>query len=321
MMTNIVFLDRATIGPAVDLKQPGFAHQWTAHDATTPDQIVARAEDADIIITNKVPIDAGTLARLPRLRMIAVAATGYDIIDVGACAQRGIVVSNVRGYAVNTVPEHTLSLMLALSRAIIAYRDDVIAGKWQKAGQFTFFDHTVRDLAEQTLGLVGSGAIGASVARLAQAFGMRVLIAGRKGEEHAPAGRVPFAQMLSESDIISLHCPLTPHTRNLLAMPEFHQMTRRPVIINTARGGLVNEADLVRALDDGLIGGIGFDCLTSEPPRADNPLLAVAGRPNVIITPHCAWASATAMQTLWDQVIANIESFQSGAPANVVQTA
>ena len=320
-MTNIVFLDRATIGPAVDLKQPGFAHQWTAHDATSADQIVARAIGADIIITNKVQIDAGTIERLSALRMIAVAATGYDIIDVAACALRGIVVSNVRGYAVNTVPEHTLALMLALSRSIIPYRNDVIAGKWQEADQFTFFDHPVRDLAEQTLGIIGSGAIGASVARLAQAFGMRVLIAGRKGEDHVPAGRVPFARMLHESDIISLHCPLTPQTRNLLAMPEFRQMTRRPVIINTARGGLVHEADLVSALDDGLVGGIGFDCLTSEPPRPDNPLLAVAGRPNVIITPHCAWASATAMQTLWDQVMTNIESFHAGAPANVVRIA
>jgi glycerate dehydrogenase len=320
-MTKIVFLDRKTIGPSVDLKRPDFEHEWAEYEATTPDQVVARAGDADIIITNKVPIRAQTLAALPKLRMIAVAATGYDIIDIAACAEAGVVVSNVRGYAVNAVPEHALALMLALSRNIIPYRADVIDGQWQRAGQFTFFTHPIRDLADQTLGLIGSGAIGGSVARLAEAFGMRVLIAGRKGAQSLREGQTPFEQVLGEADIISLHLPLTPETRDLIAAPEFAQMTRRPIIINTARGGLVNEADCASAVEAGQIRGIGFDCLTSEPPRADNPLMAIADRPNVIITPHCAWASDTAMQTLWDQVIANIEAFQRGEPANAVTPA
>lgn len=317
-MTKIVFLDRSTIGPSVELKRPDFSHDWAAFDATRPEQVPERAAEAEIVITNKVPLTGETLAALPNLRMIAVAATGYDIIDVKACEKRGIIVSNVRGYAVNAVPEHTLALMLALSRSLIPYRQDVINGAWQRAGQFTFFAHPIRDLAGQTLGIFGAGAIGKSVGRLAEAFSMRVLFAGRKGAEEVPPSHTPFAQVIEESDIITLHCPLTPETKNLLAMPEFRQMRRRPLIINTGRGGLVNEVDLVAALDEGLISGIGFDCLTSEPPRPDNPLLAVLDRPNVIVTPHNAWASDTAMQTLWDQVIANIEAFWRGAPQNVV---
>jgi len=320
-MTRIVFLDRKTIGPSVDLKRPQFPHEWDEYEKTAPGEVVERARDADIIITNKVPIRAETLSQLPNLRMIAVAATGYDIIDVPACAAAGVVVSNVRGYAVNTVPEHALALMLALSRAIVPYRADVIDGEWQRAGQFTFFSHPIRDLADQTLGLIGSGAIGGAVARLAEAFGMRVLISGRKGAHSVREGQTPFEQVIRGADIISLHLPLTPHTRDLIAAPEFAQMTRRPIIINTARGGLVNEADCAAALEAGQIRGIGFDCLTSEPPRADNPLMAIADRPNVIITPHAAWASDTAMQTLWDQVIANIEAFQRGEPANAVTPA
>ncbi|RIA56421.1 D-2-hydroxyacid dehydrogenase [Dichotomicrobium thermohalophilum] len=320
-MTKIVFLDRKTIGPSVDLKRPQFPHEWEEYEKTAPGEVVERARDADIVITNKVPIDTDTLSQLPKLRMIAVAATGYDIIDVPACDTANVAVANVRGYAIQTVPEHVMALMLALSRSLVAYREDVIDGAWQRAGQFTFFSHPIRDLADQTLGIIGYGAIGESVARLASAFGMRILIAGRKGEDVVPEERTPFDQVIRESDIISLHTPLTPETRNLIARDEFTVMQRRPIIINTARGGLVNEADLVSALDAGQVRAIGFDCLTREPPAADNPLMAIADRPNVIITPHSAWASDTAMQTLWDQVIANIEAFQRGEPVNVVTPA
>jgi len=320
-MTKIVFLDRKTIGPSVDLKRPQFPHEWDEYDATAPEQVVERAGDAEIVITNKVPIRNETLSQLPKLRMIAVAATGYDVIDVPACEAAGVTVANVRGYAVNTVPEHALALMLALSRSIVPYRADVLDGEWQRAGQFTFFNHPIRDLADQTLGVIGAGAIGMSVVKLAKAFGMRVLISGFKGEDGVGEGDTPFDQVIRESDIITLHLPLTPDSRDLLAAPEFAQMTRRPIIINTARGGLVNEADCAAALQAGQIRGIGFDCLTKEPPVGDNPLMAIADRPNVIITPHCAWASDTAMQTLWDQVITNIEAFQRGAPTNAVTPA
>ncbi len=320
-MTRIVFLDRKTIGPSVDLKRPHFPHEWEEYEKTAPGEVVERARDADIIITNKVPIDTDTLTQLPKLRMIAVAATGYDILDVPACDAANVAVANVRGYAVQTVPEHVMALMLALSRSIVPYRADVIAGEWQRAGQFTFFAHPIRDLADQTLGLIGYGAIGQAVDRLAQAFGMRVLVAGKKGEAAPPDGRAPFDQVMRESDIITLHLPLTPDSRDLLAAPEFAVMERKPIIINTARGGLVNEADLVAALDAGQVRGIGFDTMTKEPPGLDNPLMQIADRPNVIITPHCAWASDTAMQTLWNQVIANIEAFHREGEANVVSPA
>jgi glycerate dehydrogenase len=317
-MERIVVLDRATIGPTVTIGRPGFDHEWEEHPATAPDQVAARLQGATMAITNKVPIRAATLAKLPDLRMIAVAATGYDVVDVAACRERGIVVANVRGYAVNTVPEHTFALILALRRSLVAYRADVIAGAWQKAGQFCFFGHPIRDLRGQTLGIIGEGTIGQAVARLGQAFGMETLFAAHKGVEGLGPLYTPFDEVLAGSDVITLHAPLMPATRNVLAMPEFRKMTRRPLLINASRGGLVHEADLVRALDEGLIAGVGFDCLTSEPPTDDNPLLAILERPNVIVTPHVAWASEEAMQTVWDQVVSNLEAFHQGAPTNAV---
>ena len=317
-MQRVVFLDRATIGPSVELRRPEFQHEWIEHEATAADQVAERLAGATVAITNKVPIREAALAGLPDLRMIAVAATGYDVVDVAACRERGIVVANVRGYAVSSVPEHTFALILALRRSLIGYRQDVMAGAWQKAGQFCFFNHPILDLHGATLGIIGEGTIGQAVARLGQAFGMRTLFAAHKGVEGLGPLYTPFDEVLETSDVITLHAPLMPGTRNVLAMPEFRQMKRRPLLINASRGGLVNEADLVRALDEGLISGIGFDCLTSEPPPDDHPFFAILDRPNVIVTPHVAWASERAMQTLWDQVVANIESFHRGEPSNVV---
>lgn len=317
-MTRIVFLDRSTIGPSVTLTKPGFPHNWVDYDRTRPDQVVERLAGADIAVCNKVPIRRDAIESLPDLKMIGIPATGYDAFDVEACRERGIVVSNVRGYATNTVPEHTFALILALRRGLIGYRQDVIDGEWQKADQFCFFNHPINDLAGSTIGIMGEGALGQGVARLAQAFGMRVLFAAHKGVEGLGPLYTPFEQVLAESDIITLHCPLMPATRNMIAGPEFAAMKRRPLLINCARGGLVDEAALVAALDSGQIAGAGFDCLTSEPPKPDNPLLAVLDRPNVIVTPHTAWASNEAMQTLWDQVILHIENFQAGRPSNQV---
>jgi glycerate dehydrogenase len=315
---RIVFLDRGTIGPSVDLTRPAFCHQWIEHDATPRDAVVEHLAGARIAVTNKVPIRARHLKELPDLRMISVAATGYDVIDVAACRERGIVVSNVRGYAVNTVPEHTFALILALRRGLVGYRQDVIDGQWQKAGQFCFFTHPIRDLAGSTLGIMGEGAIGQSVARLGQAFGMRTLFAAHKGVSGLGPLYTPFDEVLETSDVITLHCPLTPGTRGMIAMPEFRKMKRRPLLINTARGGLVMEEDLVQALDEGLIAGAGFDCLTAEPPPRDHPFSRIMGRPNVIVTPHIGWASQEAMQECWRQVIDNIESFEAGHPSIAV---
>jgi glycerate dehydrogenase len=185
-------------------------------------------------------------------------------------------------------------------------------GQWQHSTQFCFFGHPILDLHGSRFGIVGSGTIGRAVARLGKAFGMIPLFAGRKGTASAPEGFVPWDEMLATSDVISLHCPLTPKTRNLIAMGEFRAMARRPLLINTARGGIVNENDLVVAMKEGLIAGAGFDMLTKEPPPYDNPLLQLLDRPNFILTPHVAWASREAMQQVAQQLIENIETFVDG---------
>ena len=316
--TRIVFLDRDTIGPGVELTKPDFAHEWVEYPQTASGHVIERLVGATVAITNKVPLRRAALDRLPALRCIAIAATGHDVIDVEACRRKGIIVTNVRGYAVATVPEHTFSLILALRRGLIGYRNDVMAGEWQRSGQFCFHTHPITDLAGSTLGIIGEGAIGQAVARLGQAFGMRTLFAAHKGKAGMGPLYTPFDQVLAESDVITLHCPLMPATRNLLTMREFRLMQRRPLIINASRGGLVDEADLVAALDQGLVSGIGVDCLTTEPPGSDNPLMGILDRPNVIVTPHVAWAGQAAMQTLWQQVIANIEAFHRGEPVNTV---
>ena len=317
-MTRIVFLDRSTIGPSVNLRKPSFEHEWVEHDRTAPEQVVERLKEADVAICNKVPIRRPQIEQLDRLKMIAIPATGHDAFDLDACKERGITVSNVRGYAVNTVPEHTFALIFALRRGIVGFRQDVIDGKWQEAQQFCFFTHPINDLAGSTLGIIGEGSLGQGVANIGRALGMRVLFAAHKGVEGLGPLYTPFDEVLEASDIITLHCPLMPATRNVIAMPEFKKMKRKPLLINCSRGGLVSETDLVAALDQGLIAGAGFDCLTTEPPAADNPLLTILGRPNVIVTPHVAWASNEAMQTLWDQTIDHVDNFKNGSPTNTL---
>jgi len=317
-MYKIVFLDRATIAPHIRLRPPAFAHELIEYERTAPDQVAQRIQDADIVITNKAPVGAQALAQAPRVRLIAVAATGTDCVDKAACKARGVVVSNIQGYAVNTVPEHTFALMFALRRSIVAYRESVLAGRWQEAAQFCFFDHPIRDLAGSRLGIIGRGVLGQRVAEIARAFGMIPQFAARKDAGSAGAGYVPWEEMLATSDVITLHLPLTEQSRGLIAMPEFRKMQQRPLIINTARGGLVDEADLVRALEEGLISGAGFDVTQGEPPALDNPLMRAAARPNLILTPHVAWASDEAQQSLADQLMGNIESFVAGKPVNVV---
>jgi glycerate dehydrogenase len=317
-MTRIVFLDRSTIGPSVTLSKPSIPHEWVDYDRTRPDQVVERLKGAHIAVSNKVPIRRDAIEQLPDLKMICIPATGYDAFDINVCKERGIVVSNVRGYATNTVPEHTFALILALRRGLAGFRQDVIEGRWQEAAQFCFFSHPINDLAGATLGIFGEGALGQGIARLGQAFGMRTLFAAHKNVEGLGPLYTPFDEVLATADVITLHCPLTSATRNMIAASEFAKMKKRPLLINCARGGLVNEADLVDALDRGQIAGIGFDCLTSEPPTQDNPLLKIFDRPNVIVTPHVAWASNEAMQTLWNQVVLHIENFYAGRPSNRV---
>lgn len=322
MTPRIVFLDRATLAPQIRLRAPGFAHSWTEHADTAPHQVQERLTGARIAITNKVPITAATLEALPELKLIAVAATGTDCVDKAACAQRGVAVTNIRGYAVNTVPEHTFALILALRRSLLAYRQDVLAGRWQSCGRFCFFDHPIRDLAGARLGIIGSGVLGQRVAQLGRAFGMQpVFAAGKNADDRQPLkspDHRPWRELLETSDVLSLHCPLTPQTRNLIGLEEFRAMKRRPLLINTARGGLVDEPALATALDEGLIAGAGFDVASAEPPGADHPMMRLAHHPNVILTPHVAWGSDEAQQALADQLIDNIEHFVAGRPVNRV---
>ncbi|HXE40865.1 MAG TPA: D-2-hydroxyacid dehydrogenase, partial [Azonexus sp.] len=271
-------------------------------------------------IINKVPLPAAAIAALPDLKMVAVAATGTNIVDLEACKARGIVVSNIRGYAEHTVPEHVMALMLALSRNLFAWRATVQAGRWQQSDQFCLFDHPIRDLHGATLGLVGSGSLGNGVARLAEAFGMRILRAEHKGAAGLRPGYTEFAEVLARADVLTLHCPLTPQTRGLIAEAELRAMKPSALLINTARGGIVDEAALIRALKEGWIGGAGFDVITAEPPPVGHPMVApeLLALPNFLLTPHVAWASRPAMQTLADQLVDNIEAFVAGKPQNRV---
>jgi len=320
-MHKIVFLDRATIAPQIRLRSPAFEHELITHEHTRPEEVVARLTGASIAITNKVPLTSAILEQLPDLRLIAVAATGTDCVDKAWCQRHGIAVANIRGYAVNTVPEHAFALIFALRRNIVAYRDDVIKGEWQKSGQFCFFNHAIHDLAGARLGIIGEGVLGQRVAEIARAFGMVPLFAAHKGKSGFGQLYTPWDEVLATSDILTLHSPLTPETRGMIAMPEFRAMARRPLIVNTARGGLVDEAALAQALDEGLISGAGFDVAAEEPPVADSPMMHIAARPNVILTPHVAWASDEAQQSLADQLMDNIENFVAGTPSNLVKGA
>jgi glycerate dehydrogenase len=308
---SIVFLDRGTLGVAP--RPPNFPHVLREYDRTAAADIVERLESADIAITNKVPLREADLSRLPRLKMIAVAATGTDTIDKAFCAARGIVVSNIRDYAVDTVPEHVLALIFALRRSLIPYAESVRRGRWQESGQFCYFDYPVRDIAGSTLGIVGYGTLGRAVGKRAEALGMRVLATGRSPFPD----RVELKELLAHSDAVTLHCPLTPETRNLIGAAELRAMKPGAILINTARGGLVDEAALADALRAGIIAGAGLDVLSEEPPMHGNPLLAYDGG-NLILTPHVAWASVEAMTVLAEDLVANMEAFVAGAPRNVV---
>lgn len=314
-MERIVFLDRSTV--IANVRQPAFPHQWEEHPATSAEQVLARLRDATIAITNKVHLRRETLAQLPRLKMVAVSATGTDNVDIDYCKERGIVVSNIRNYAAHTVPEHVFMLMLALRRNLLAFREDVQKGEWQKATQFCLFTHPVRDLHGSTLGIMGGGSIGKSVALIAQAFGMKVLFAEHKGVVDVRPGYSAFDTVLRESDVITLHLPLKENTRHLISTAEFERMRPGALLINTARGGLVDEAALLQALQSGRLGGAGFDVLSKEPPTDGHPLLDI-DLPNFILTPHIAWSGREAMQTMADQLIDNIEAFVAGAPQNRV---
>ncbi|MCP9493978.1 MAG: D-2-hydroxyacid dehydrogenase [Pyrinomonadaceae bacterium MAG19_C2-C3] len=319
-MPHIVFLDQATVQS--ELPAFSFPHNFHGYDETSAAEVVRRLKDATIAITNKVVLGAKEFAQLPALKFVALAATGYNNIDTRAAREHGVKVANVPDYASDSVPEQVMMMALALRRNLLSYRQSVRDGAWERSPHFCVLDYPILDVKGSTFGIIGFGALGQATARLAQGFGANVLVAERRGAKSVRAGRTSFERVLSESDTLSLHCPLTAETRGLIGAAELNTMKPTAVLINCARGGIVDEAALVEALQAKRIMGAGVDVLSREPPRRENranPLLEVE-LPNLIVTPHNAWASESATQKLAQGIVANIEAFVAGKPQNLVDS-
>jgi glycerate dehydrogenase len=314
-MERIIFLERETI--KADFRRPNFDHEWVEYADTFPQEVVERVRPASIIISNKLSLGEPQLSHAPDVKLIAIAATGSDCVDLDYCRRRGITVCNVRGYAVNSVPEHVLMLILALRRNVLAYRQDVQDSKWQQSKQFCLLTHPLHDIKGSTIGIIGYGSIGKSMAQLAESVGMRVLISERKNANSIRSGYTAFDEVLAQSDVLTLHCPLNEQTRDMFGRHEFEKMKRSALLINTARGALVQDEALIAALREGLIAGAAIDVLREEPPRDGSALLNL-NLPNFIVTPHVAWASDEAVQALADQVIDNLEAFVAGRLRNAL---
>ncbi|WPC73759.1 D-2-hydroxyacid dehydrogenase [Vibrio porteresiae] len=315
---TVVFLDRATIPEQIVVPSISCEHNWREYDFTRPDQTLARSQDAQVLITNKVVLDKTILSQLPDLKLIAVSATGFNNVDIDYCREHGIAVANIQGYATKSVPEHVIAMMFALRRNLRGYHQDIMAGEWQRNNQFCFFTHPIGDIAGSTLGIIGGGVLGQSLALVAKALGMNVLFAEHKGKTECRSGYVPFEQVLAEADVVSLNCPLSEQTRNLIDKHELALMKSSAILINAGRGGLVEESALVDALKSGEIAGAGVDVFTQEPADKSNPLIANADLPNLILTPHVAWGSDSAITRLAEILIDNIDAFLQGKEQNRV---
>lgn len=312
-LTRIVHLDKSTMG-GFEIPRPDTPHMWVEYDFTEPADVLVRLAGAEVAVINKVRMDAATLAALPDLKLIAVTATGTDVVDSAAAQARGISVRNVVGYAGTSVAEHVLMLIFALARGLVPFRNSVTDGRWEDGQTFCVVAAPVRDLAGQRLGLFGSGAIAQAVASRAQALGMDVVFAGRQGRP-AREGRLPFEEVLATSDIVSLHCPLNDDTRHMLNAETMALMKPGALIINTARGALIDLDALETALDSGQIGGAGIDVAPVEPPPPGSAILRLARRDNVIVTPHAAWLSEKAVTDLAHRTGENIASYLKDAVA------
>lgn len=317
-LPNVVFLDRATIPTHIELPHLTFDHQWIEYDFTSPELVVERLKSAQIVITNKVVLDAAVLRQLPELKLVAVSATGFNNIDIDYCREQSIAVTNVQGYATQSVPEHVVGMIFALKRNLIGYHNDIANGEWQRNKQFCFFTHPIGDVAGSTLGVVGSGALGQATAALARAVGMQVIYAEHKGANHCRNGYLPFEQVLMMADVLTLHCPLNERTHHLIGHQELTQMKPHSVLINTGRGGLVDEMALLEALKRGTIAGAGVDVFSQEPADDSNPLLANMNLPNLLLTPHVAWGSDSSIQNLANILMDNINAFHQGREQNRV---
>lgn len=312
---QIVVLDRDTL-----VNRPfefDFPHTLSSYGTTEAHETLARIRGADIVITNKVVISAQAFAENPQLKLVAVTATGVNNVDVEAAKQNGTAVCNIRAYGNESVAEHAFMMMITLMRNLPAYQRDVAAGLWENSPFFCHLGAPMRDLNGKTLAIFGRGNIGKTLAAYAQAFKMNVVFAEHKHAQSVRDGYVSFDEAICSADVVSLNCPLTPQTTNMISEAELQQMKPGAILINCGRGGLVDEAALVAALKYGQIGGAGFDVLTQEPPRDGNPLLK-ARLPNLIVTPHIAWASQEAANRLFDILLDNINRFVAGNPQNLV---
>lgn len=309
MTERIVFLDAEGLAPGIRITPPPFQHTWAQHSYTRPEELVERLRGATVAMTCSVPMRREHLEQLPDLRMISLALTGTDIVDVDYCAERGIVVTNVPGYAANTVAEHTLAMIFELMRRPAAYtRLMRRVHRGEAEAKNIYFDFRIRDLAGKTLGILGSGPIARSLGDKARALGMRTVYENRGGRLTGPE-HVSLDALLATSDVVSINCPLTEETRDLLDAGRLAQMKPDAIIVNTGRGGIVNEAALIAALQAGRLGGAALDVVVNEPVRPDDPLFALIERDDFILNPHVAWSSDDAMQTLISGAIDNITRF------------
>jgi glycerate dehydrogenase len=317
--TSLVVLDGATLNPGDNpWDEVAALGHFALHEATPPHLTVERAKNADVVITNKIRLTQEVLAELPACRFIAVTATGYDVVDVAAAGRRSIPVSNVPGYGTESVAQFVMAQLLALCRRVERHDILVREGEWNRRAEFTFWDTPQVELAGKTMGVVGFGGIGRRVAELALAFGMRVLAHAPRPKEPLNSPLFAFAgldELFASTDVVSLHCPLTGDNEAFVDRRLLRLMRPGGYFINTARGRLVNEADLAWSLDSDHLAGAALDVLSAEPPEASNPLLAAK---NCLITPHMAWASLTARRKLMAITVANIRGFLAGQPQNVV---
>ena len=311
-MDKIVVLDANTIPRTHPLQRPAIPHEWVEYEHTAPGELVERCAGASVIATNKCRLTREVLTQLPAVRLIAELATGYNNIDIDCCRERGIAVATIQGYSTQSVAEHTLTMMLMLSRSMLTCRRAMERGEWIGAASFNLLPGPLVDLHGRTLTIVGSGSIGRRIAELAQAFGMQVLRAEHRGAPRVREGYTPFAEALAAADFLSLNCPLTPETAGLIGAAELAAMKPTAFVINNARGGVVNEAELVAALRAGRIAGAATDVASSEPLTADNPLASALELENLIITPHQAWMSEDSLRDFSRQFAANVEAFFRG---------
>ena len=313
-----VFLDWATMGPDLDTGQlRALLPELEVFDVTEDHEVAARIQGAAFVLTNKIRLTDELLNRCPELRFIGLTATGTDNVNLETAARHGVAVCNIRAYCTQSVAEHVFGCLLSLTHSLGRYADDVRAGEWQKSDNFCLLTHPVRELSAMTLGIVGYGELGKGVAKTGAAFGMEVIVSVRPGTSEECDDRVSFDALLARSDVISLHCPLNDDTHKLFGTEQFLKMKNDAILINTARGGLIESAALAEALSTGQIGAAAIDVLPKEPPVQGDPLLEYRGD-NLIVTPHIAWATNEARQAAVDELAANIAAFMEGRQRNCV---